>query len=152
MEENYGKTNLSVYWVQKPPRNSLENWNTTDVSFMKPSRPSLLKIRNLFYLPVRTFSVDTRFPVRFLNIFALGDWMKFPYFTQCIHLWCFCWKHCFVVMLIITGFTSTKDYLWLWHNKYRNVERLVLIYLSMYFNFQHLEKKLSRIRRLACSK
>ena len=40
----------------------------------------------LLNLPVRTYSVDTPFPVPFLNISALGDWMKFAYFTQCFHL------------------------------------------------------------------
>ena len=37
-------------------------------------------------LPARTFSMDAPFPVRFLNISALGDWMKFPYFTRYLHL------------------------------------------------------------------
>ena len=46
-----------------------------------------LFIRNNFlYLPVKTFSMDTPFSVRFLNISALRDWMKFPYFTQCLYL------------------------------------------------------------------
>ena len=34
-----------------------------------------------FNLPVKTFSVDKPFPMHFLNISALGNWMKFLYFT-----------------------------------------------------------------------
>ena len=49
MKENYGKTNSSVYWVQKRLRDSMKNLNTTDVSFMKLLPISLRKIRN-FYL------------------------------------------------------------------------------------------------------
>ena len=37
-------------------------------------------------LATRTFSMDAPFPVRFLNISALADWMKFPYFTRYLHL------------------------------------------------------------------
>ena len=83
--------------------------------------------------------MDTPFPVRFLNISALGDWMKISYFRQYIHLWCFSQKHLIGVMSIVTNFTSTKDYSWLWYNKYQNVEILVLIYLSLYLNSQYLE-------------
>ena len=34
---------------------------------------------------------------------------------------------------IVTNFTSTKDYLWLWYNKYRNIEILILNYLTSSF-------------------
>ena len=46
-------------------------------------------------------------------------------------------------MWIVMDFTSTKDCSWLWYNKYWNVEILVLLYLSMYLNFQRLDEILS---------
>ena len=45
-----------------------------------------VKYELLLNLPIRTLSVDLSFPVRFLNITVLGDWMKFPCFTHCLHL------------------------------------------------------------------
>lgn len=40
---------------------------------------------------------------------------------QCLYFCHFCWKRCIVVMLIVTDFTSTTEYSWFLHNKYRNV-------------------------------
>ena len=37
-------------------------------------------------LPVVAFSVETPFPVRFLNISALNEWIKCPAFTQCLQV------------------------------------------------------------------
>ena len=73
----------------------------------------------LLNLPVTIFSVDTPVPVHFLNISALGDWMKFLYFMQCLHLWRFCWKHCSYVNC--NEFHKREIYSWLWYNKYGNV-------------------------------
>ena len=51
--------------------------------------------------------------------------------SQCLHLWRFCWKYFILIMWIVTNFTSTKDYSWLWSNKYQNVEILVVNYHSL---------------------
>ena len=51
--------------------------------------------------------------------------------SQCLHLWRFCWKYFILIMWIVTNFTSTKDYSWLWSNKYQNGEILVVNYHSL---------------------
>ena len=44
-----------------------------------------------------------------------------------------------LTLLSKTLHCSTKDYSWLWYNKYQNIEIFVLIYLSIYLNFQHVD-------------
>ena len=109
--------------------------NTTDASFMKPRPISLYKILFLLIFSLRKFLAEAPFPVRFLKISASETYTKFPYFTQRIQLWRFCWKHCFEVLQILTNFSITKDFSWLLYNKYWNVEILTLNCLSMYVGF-----------------
>lgn len=93
--------------------------------------------------------------------------MKFSCLTQCFHFWRFCWKHCIVVMQIVTNFTSSKDYSWLWYNRYRNVEIIISNYLGkilfatvsafkvvpqrdfIYSLYSHLRSKNDKMRILA---
>ena len=49
-------------------------------------------------------------------------------------------SHCIAVIETVTNFTTTKGCSLFCHNKYRNVEILVLIYLGMYLNFQYLDE------------
>ena len=109
--------------------------NTTDASFMKPRPISLYKILFLLIFSLRKFLAEAPFPVHFLKISASETYTKFPYFTQRIQLWRFCWKHCFEVLQILTNFSITKDFSWLLYNKYWNVEILTLNCLSMYVGF-----------------
>ena len=89
MNENYGKTNSCLLGTKAPTRLNIELKHYGRELYEAFADLTAQNMELLLHLPVRTFSVYTSFPVRFLNISALGDWMKFPYFTQCLHLWGF---------------------------------------------------------------